>query len=419
MKISQAEWNDYIFKLSLISDRASNDFKKWAKKNGGWENINRQELVEMAYDIADRYAEASSTLSAEMYEIIANRENVKVKPAEIYDNLDFAEIAKGVNGALKHSNNDNYISSVVGRAVKQASADTMLKNASRDGAEFAWIPSGDTCGFCLMLASRGWQKATKKTTNGNHAEHIHTNCNCQFAIRFNKNSNVEGYDPEEYFQKYEEAKQAVLNEGEKATTNNIANKMRYIQKSKREEEIAKAKEAFEKEKSLIGNRPLKDNTSKWKEDYKNNIPQVDIPSRRIEYQGVKYTIDGNNIENRHNEEELKTAILLSKALGKKVSLCPKISGTNTGIQTPDYLIGDEQQRWDRKGLHGNSDDAIRNAIKRKEKQADNFIIDIKDYKNSKENALEQAKKVFEYSNTRFVNNLAIVEGDEILLVLKR
>lgn len=28
----------------------------------------------------------------------------------------------------------------------------MLKNALRDGAEFAWVSNGDTCAFCMTLA---------------------------------------------------------------------------------------------------------------------------------------------------------------------------------------------------------------------------------------------------------------------------
>ena len=299
MKITQAEWNDYIFNLSLLSDKASDDYKLWVKKNGGWNNIDRQLLVEMAYNFAIKYAEGSSALSADFYDRIAERENSKKYKgqAEVIDDLDFGTIAKGVNGALKHSSNDNFISSVVGRAVKQAGADTMLMNASRDGAEFAWIPSGDTCGFCLMLASRGWQKASKKTINGNHAEHIHTNCNCQFAIRFNKDTNVEGYNPEEYLKQYEEAKQAVLNEDGKPTTNNIANKMRYIQKVKNEDAKAEAKNRLEEERKNIANRSLQDLTSNWSSNYKQNVSNVEIPRSKIELDNIKYSIDGKHIRN--------------------------------------------------------------------------------------------------------------------------
>lgn len=197
MKITQAEWNDYVEKLSLLSDKASEDFKNFANKNGGWENIDRQILAEAGWTIASKYSEGSSALAAEMYDAIARAEKAKVPPAELSADIEFGTVAKAINGALKHSTNDDFVASTVGRAVKQAGADTMLKNASRDGAEFAWIPSGDTCAFCLVLASNGWRRASKKTTNGGHAEHIHTHCNCQFAIRFNKDTNVVGYEPDE------------------------------------------------------------------------------------------------------------------------------------------------------------------------------------------------------------------------------
>ncbi|MBR4692904.1 MAG: hypothetical protein IKP17_09110 [Oscillospiraceae bacterium] len=38
------------------------------------------------------------------------------------------------------------------------------------------MPSGDTCAFCITLASRGWQKAGREAIKGGHAEHIHNNC---------------------------------------------------------------------------------------------------------------------------------------------------------------------------------------------------------------------------------------------------
>ena len=230
MKITQAEWNDYINKLSLLSDKASEEFKAWANRNGGWREIDRQLLLEAGYSFATKYAEGSAALASAMYDSIANAENKVVPSAELSADIEFKEIAKAINGALKHSDNDEFVSSTVGRAVKQAGADTMLKNASRDGAEFAWIPSGDTCPFCLVLASRGWQKASKKTTNGNHAEHIHTNCNCQFAIRFNKNTNVDGYDPE--------ALQKIYYDAEGKTPKEKINTLRAMQKAKNAKTLA-------------------------------------------------------------------------------------------------------------------------------------------------------------------------------------
>ena len=123
-----------------------------------------------------------------------------VPPAEPAPNATYSETAKAVYGTMR----DRYlgIPATVGRLVKQVGADTMLQNARRDGAEFAWIPMGDTCAFCLTLASRGWQYQSKKAMKNGHAEHIHSNCDCEYCVRFDGKSTVAGYDPEALQEKY-------------------------------------------------------------------------------------------------------------------------------------------------------------------------------------------------------------------------
>lgn len=37
---------------------------------------------------------------------------------------------------------------------------------------------------------------------GIHASHIHANCDCEFAIRFDQKSDIEGYEPERYYEMY-------------------------------------------------------------------------------------------------------------------------------------------------------------------------------------------------------------------------
>ena len=106
--------------------------------------------------------------------------------------------------ATKNQNPAN-LPNGVSRLVKRAGADTTLKNAVRDGAEWAWVPHGDTCPFCITLASNGWQKASSKVLKGGHANHIHANCDCEFAIRFDHKTTVAGYDPEKYLKQYRDA----------------------------------------------------------------------------------------------------------------------------------------------------------------------------------------------------------------------
>ena len=106
--------------------------------------------------------------------------------------------------ATKDQNPEN-LPSGVSRLVKRAGADTTLHNAVRDGAQWAWVPHGDTCPFCITLASRGWQTASQKLLKNGHAEHIHSNCDCEFAVRFHSGTSVAGYDPEKYLKQYRDA----------------------------------------------------------------------------------------------------------------------------------------------------------------------------------------------------------------------
>lgn len=46
---------------------------------------------------------------------------------------------------------------------------------------------------------------SKKALKNGHAEHIHSNCDCTYAIRFDGSTTIEGYDPEEYKAKYDAA----------------------------------------------------------------------------------------------------------------------------------------------------------------------------------------------------------------------
>ena len=121
--------------------------------------------------------------------------------AEMAETASYGEVAKTIQGIMKTSVNTNQLSDAVGRLVKQAGADTTLKNATRDRAQFAWIPVGDTCAFCITLASRGWQDIPRNAKSG-HAEHIHANCDCTYAVRFKESDGVAGYDPDEYRRMY-------------------------------------------------------------------------------------------------------------------------------------------------------------------------------------------------------------------------
>lgn len=202
MYISTKDWMAFVQKLSKLNQSAADTVSAYVAKNGFADTTR---LIEYCYRVANKYGNASSSLAALMYDTITELEGVFYPAAEVADLISYGEVAKTVNGTLKVSQNPDMIGGSIGRLVKRSGQDTLLNNAIRDGAQFAWIPSGDSCAFCAMIASNGWQYASKDALDGGHAEHIHANCNCTYMIRHSPKTDVRGYDPSEYKRMYDEA----------------------------------------------------------------------------------------------------------------------------------------------------------------------------------------------------------------------
>lgn len=200
MQITEKAWVEYITRMSQISQKAADLMQSWVQKNG---LENDKALLDYAYALSQHYGQAIGALSCQMYEATASAQGVIVPTAEVANLPDYGEVAKAVKGTKKQSPNN--IPGTLARLVKQVGADTTLKNAERDGAQFAWVPHGDTCAFCITLASRGWQYMSKKAMRNGHAEHIHAHCDCEYAVRFDGKSTVAGYDPDKYLEEYYDA----------------------------------------------------------------------------------------------------------------------------------------------------------------------------------------------------------------------
>lgn len=200
MQITANAWNEYITRLSRLNQKAGQLMRQYVDTHG---TESTDDLIAYAYGLVTKYGEGSAELACQMYDALAEAANAGVPAAEPAIPADYGEVARMVN-ATKNQNPAN-LPNGVSRLVKRAGADTTLKNAVRDGAEWAWVPHGDTCPFCITLASNGWQKASSKVLKGGHAEHIHANCDCEFAIRFDHNTTVAGYDPEKYLKQYRDA----------------------------------------------------------------------------------------------------------------------------------------------------------------------------------------------------------------------
>ena len=209
MTITSESWNRYIKTLRRLNERAANELLAYIRSlvdQGieGQEQINL--VIDYAYALVTRYGEASAAAACDMYDALMELQNASVPSALPAPTATKHEVAKAIQGTYK-TGNPKIVANAAGRLVKMAGVDTMQKNALENGDEWAWIPQGDTCAFCITLASRGWQKASKNAVKNGHAEHIHANCDCTYCVRRKGKTdfNVEGYDPEAYKKMYYDA----------------------------------------------------------------------------------------------------------------------------------------------------------------------------------------------------------------------
>lgn len=255
--ITQKQWKRYTERLREIDDKAAEEFRSLIIGKGGYGNIDRDMLIDYAYALSTKYGEASATLSAQMYDAIAELSGAAVPAALPAATASYSEVAKTVNGIIKNTGSDQVLAQGVGKLVKQAGADTMLQNAYRDrpkgkgskkrhsGAQVAWVPVSDTCPFCMTLASKGWQNQTEWAAN-DHAEHIHANCDCTYAVRFDGKSGIEGYDPDVYREMYENA--------EGNSSSEKINSMRRMQYQENKDRINAQKRAAYAEKKELNTK---------------------------------------------------------------------------------------------------------------------------------------------------------------------
>ena len=197
--IVQAAWDDYISRLSQLNQKAGQLMREYMD---GHPEADTDALIRYAYALVTKYGEGSAELACQMYDALAEVQGVTLPAAEPAPTATYGE----VTGMVKATQDSPpSLQQGVSRMVKQAGADTTTRNAIRDGAEWAWVPHGDACPFCRMLASNGWQRASKNLLKKGHAQHIHANCDCEFAVRFSRGFDVAGYDPEAYLRQYRDA----------------------------------------------------------------------------------------------------------------------------------------------------------------------------------------------------------------------
>lgn len=156
------------------------------------------EVRELAYSIGRKYKLLSSEIGAQWYDWCAQLAGVDVEPAEIVEVDDTA--LKGEIDRLLDSDNwalvvDSWMQDMVSQTARQTGHSALWRDYQRGmaGARWARVPVGETCAWCLMLASQGAWYHSEETALGAEPDHYHSNCDC-IAVFYADADDIAGYD---------------------------------------------------------------------------------------------------------------------------------------------------------------------------------------------------------------------------------
>ena len=165
--------------------------------------IEALEAIESAY--CDAFAAGRA---AEFYEGCRAAQGVRGAYSAVADSRrDPQALAGAVRAMVQYAadgDTDRYRRECLSRIdadVRRSANSCVACNARRDPKKpkYARVPSGgETCGFCLMLASFGFHYTTEEA-----AGHAHDGCDCRVVPNFGKAS-VEGYDADGMYSRYQD-----------------------------------------------------------------------------------------------------------------------------------------------------------------------------------------------------------------------
>lgn len=166
----------------------------------------RAVVVDAIAAVMPGYTDASAQAGADLYDAVRSAATGEVLGARALSGYDSEAMEGAVKAFVQGIVDDGDVEAFnrnvlarIGRDVRRSANVAIAGNAQRDRLEprYARIPSGgDTCPFCLMLASRGFAYRSMEA-----AEHCHPDCDCR-VIQGYEGMTVEGYDPNALYSDY-------------------------------------------------------------------------------------------------------------------------------------------------------------------------------------------------------------------------
>lgn len=233
MRISASELDAYTSQVAAQQDAAYSFVQgallSYWNMNGGaltWDDM--EAFAEQVFQTcAEQFGGQAASVACDAYDATMERLGITAQPAQPVQAATSASAAGAVSSARKASGGDfgrfaDALSTKAHGAVGRAANRTTIRNAERDyrkGVRYARVPTGkETCGFCLMLASRGFDYKSRESAGYTWGafNRFHDRCDCR-VVAGDADTVVEGYDPDWLYDAYLDARETVNPEGIRAS----------------------------------------------------------------------------------------------------------------------------------------------------------------------------------------------------------
>ena len=188
----------------------NNLFAEW---DGSDYDALRTAAIAVLESILGAYTDLTAARAAESYDAMRAAQAVGGAYAAVADSRRRPGATQGALYAITKTfeetqSEDRFRAEVLDRVdteMRRAANQCIAHNASRDPKKptYARVPVGETCGFCLMLASFGYQYTSEEA-----ASHAHRHCNCRIVPSFGE-AEVRGYDPDAMYGRFNDCMAAI------------------------------------------------------------------------------------------------------------------------------------------------------------------------------------------------------------------
>jgi hypothetical protein len=225
MRISASELDRYSAAVTAQQEAAyrfvQGALRSYWSLNGGalsWEDM-ASFAEQVLVSCSEQFGAQASSIACEAYDATIEQLGIRAPQAQPAEPMTRQGAAGAVSSAREASGGDfarfaERLSVKAHGSVGRSANLTTISNAERDyskGVRYARVPTGrETCGFCLMLASRGFDYRSRQSAGytGGAFNRFHDRCDCR-VVAGDSSTTVDGYDPDWLYEAYLDARKTV------------------------------------------------------------------------------------------------------------------------------------------------------------------------------------------------------------------